>query len=188
MNKRKKVIMDLINDEFYVPMKQKEMATILQVAGKDREEFSNLIKELETEGRIQITKRGKIIRSTNKTKESNEKIAGGHSSKDDLVQGTFISNARGFGFVEVEGQEEDFFIPAKYCNGAMHQDIVAIELLPESRGQRREGKVIEIVARTTDQIVGSFEKSKNFGFVISDSDKIQKDLFIPQGKAMGAMT
>lgn len=188
MNKRKKVIMDLIHDELYVPMKQKEMAIVLQVAGKDREDFSKLIKELESEDRIHITKRGKIMKSTRKKKNKEEKLTGSHSTRDDLIQGTFISNARGFGFVEVEDQEEDFFIPAKYCNGAMHQDIVRIELLPESRGQRKEGKVVEIVARTTDQIVGSFQKSKNFGFVVSDSDKIQKDLFIPQGKAMGAVT
>ncbi len=175
--KRKKLIVELLHDEFYVPMKQKEMAMLLKVEGKDRETFSLIIDQLEKEGNLYITKKGKIIKATKKPKR-----------EEPLIEGTFVSNPRGFGFLEIEDQEEDLFIPAPFCNGAMHQDLVKVEILKTQRGQRKEAKVVEIVARATDQIVGSFQKSKNYGFVVSDSDKVQQDLFIPKGKAMGAVT
>ena len=175
--KRKEMIIELLHEEFYTPMKQKEMAMLLKVNEKDREEFSFMIAQLEKEGNLYITKKGKIIKASKKQKQ-----------EEPLIEGTFISNARGFGFLEIEDQEEDLFIPAPFCNGAMHQDLVKVEILKTQRGQRKEAKVVEIVARATDQIVGSFQKSKNYGFVVSDSDKIQQDLFIPKGKAMGAVT
>ncbi len=177
--KRKERILQLLSDPLYVPMKQKELAILMQVAGTDREEFSLTIQELHNESMIEITKRGKIMLSEKKNKAGTGTGA---------IQGTYISNPRGFGFVEVEGQEEDYFIPGPFMGGAMHQDIVEIELLPNSRGQRAEAKVVSIVARTNDQIVGSFQKNKNYGFVVSDSDKISQDLFIPKGMDLGAMT
>ena len=111
----------------------------------------------------------------------------GKKNKNEMVVGTFIANARGFGFVEVEGRDEDIFIPEEYVHGAFHSDTVEVELLPESSGKRQEGRVRNILVRGMDEVVGTYQGEKNFGFVIPDNGRIQSDIFIPiehHGKAV----
>ena len=103
--KRKKVICDLVKDDFYVPMKEKELAIFLQVAKEDREEFREILRELLAEGKLTLTVKGKYMKSNGK-----------------VLTGNFISNAKGFGFVEVEGRDEDLFIPEDKQDGAFHKD------------------------------------------------------------------
>ena len=107
-DKRKKVILDLMGEEFYIPMKEKELAVMLQVTKEDRSELNRILNELLTEGKISITKKGKFI----KAKHAPEALIG-----------TFISHPKGFGFVEVEGREDDLYIPENCINGAFHKAI-----------------------------------------------------------------
>ena len=102
--------------------------------------------------------------------------------------GTFISHAKGFGFVEVEGYGEDFYIPEDKTNGAFHMDRVQIAFLSGRRGQRREAEVVRILERGTKQLVGTYEQSRNFGFVIPDNSKIGTDIFVPKERSKGAVT
>lgn len=173
-DKRKKVICDLLNDDMYVPMKEKELVIMLQVAKEDREEFKRLLDELLLEGKIQITKRGKYVKADGKAEKQ-------------CIFGTFISHPKGFGFVEVEGQAEDYYIPEGKTNGAFHMDKVQIVLLEKSQGKRQEAEVVKILERGTDKIVGTFQKSKNFGFVVPDNTKIASDIFIPIERSKGAV-
>ena len=169
--KRKKVISDLISDKAYTPMKEKELAIVLQVAKEDREEFKSILQELLSEGKLTLTSRGKYARSS-----------------ESILTGIFISNSRGFGFVEIEGREEDLFIPEKYTNGAFHQDIVQVALLPGSQGKRQEAQVLRIISRGMKQVVGTYERSRdNFGFVIPDNAKLAQDIFVPKEYAKGAV-
>ena len=62
-DKRKKVILDLMGEEFYIPMKEKELAVMLQVSKEDRSELNRILNELLTEGKISITKKGKFIKA-----------------------------------------------------------------------------------------------------------------------------
>ncbi len=174
MDKRKKVILDLMEDEFYVPMKEKELAVMLQVSKEDRNELNRLLNELLAEGKISITKKGKFVRAK-------------HSDK--LLEGTFISHPKGFGFVEIEGREEDLYIPESCVNGAFHKDKVRVALLAGQKGKRQEAQVIEILERSIKQIVGIFDKSnKNYGFVIPDNAKIGEDIFVPTERSKGAVS
>lgn len=171
-DKRKQVICDLVNDSLYVPMKEKEMAMFLQVSGEEREEFRRLLQELLAEGKLTLTARGKYMKS------------GGN-----LLTGTFISNARGFGFVEIEGREEDLFIPEDKTGGAFHKDIVQVALLPERSGRRSEAQVLKIIARGMTQVVGTFQRARdNYGFVVPDSAKLAQDIFVPKEWSRGAVT
>ena len=111
----RQIILDLMNDELYVPMKEKELAIILQVEPEDRAELKAVLNSLLTEGLITISKRGKYTKQDVRS-----------------LTGIFISHQKGFGFVEVEGVEEDYFIPAEYTGGAFHQDIVEIALLKKN--------------------------------------------------------
>ena len=169
--KRKKVICDLVKDDFYVPMKEKELAMFLQVAKEDREEFREILRELLAEGKLTLTVKGKYMKSNGK-----------------VLTGTFISNAKGFGFVEVEGRDEDLFIPEDKQGGAFHKDTVEVALLPAKTGKRQEAQVIRIIARGMTQVVGTYEQSKsNFGFVIPDNQRILQDIFIPEDKSKEAV-
>ncbi len=103
------------------------------------------------------------------------------------VVGQFISNPKGFGFVEAEGLDEDIYIPEEYVNGAFHSDTVEVEVLPESTGKRKEGKIRSILVRGIEELVGTYQGQQTFGFVIPDNPKIISDIFIPiehNGKAV----
>ena len=106
---------------------------------------------------------------------------------EELIVGTFISHQKGFGFVEVEGAEEDYFIPAEYTGGAFHQDTVEIALLKRSDGKRQEAKVVRVIAHGIREVVGTFQKNKAFGFVIPDNQKLAQDIFVPKERSKGAV-
>lgn len=173
-DKRKKIILDLMEEEFYVPMKEKELAVMLQVSKEDRVELNRILNELLAEGKLTLTKKGKFIKAKN--------------SQDQLI-GTFISHPKGFGFVEIEGREDDLYIPENAVNGAFHKDTVKVALLSAQNGKRQEAQVIEILARGMKQVVGIFDKSnKNYGFVIPDNSKIGNDIFVPVERSKGAVS
>lgn len=169
--KRKNLICELVADEQYVPMKEKELAVFMQVAPADRETFRETLNALLSEGKIQLTRQGRYVKP-----DANRPV------------GTFISHAKGFGFVEVEGYGEDFYIPEDKTNGAFHMDRVQIAFLSGRRGQRREAEVVRILERGTKQLVGTYEQSRNFGFVIPDNSKIGTDIFVPKERSKGAVT
>lgn len=166
--------MDLVAAEFYVPMKEKELAVMLQVSKEDRGELNRILNELLVEGRLSLTKKGKFIKAK-------------HSDKE--LIGTFISHPKGFGFVEVDGRDEDLYIPEDFVNGAFHKDTVKVALLSGQNGRRQEAQVIEVLARGMRQIVGIYDKSnKNYGFVIPDNTKISDDIFVPVERSKGAVS
>lgn len=160
---RKKSVLKFVDSELYVPMKEKELAIMMQVDPEERPVFKQALEELLAENRLQLTKRGRYIRPEEK-----------------VYTGTFISNGKGFGFVEVEGAAEDYYIPENKVHGAFHQDLVQIILLPGQRGKRQEAEVVKVISHGISRIVGTFEKSQNFGFVIPDNTKVAQDIFIPK--------
>lgn len=170
LNQRKKMMLDLIQDPTYVPMKLKELAMLLNVPREQRDELKEVMDVLVAEGKVGLSKRGKYGRP--------EAFA---------LVGSFTGNAKGFGFVTIEGQEQDIFIPADKTGDALHGDKVQIVASAARAGRRAEGAVIRVLERTNETLVGYYQKSKNFGFVIPDNQKISTDIFIPQGKDMGAV-
>ena len=170
--KRKNLICELVNDKFYVPMKEKELAAFMQVRPEEREELKTILNELLMEGRLQISKRGKY---------SKGEEGGG-------LVGTFISHPKGFGFVEIEGRSEDLYVPESGVNGAFHQDQVQVELLKGQGGRRQEARIVKILSHGLTKVVGTYQKSKSFGFVIPDLEKISTDIYIPAEGSKGAVT
>ena len=103
-----------------------------------------------------------------------------------LAEGVFIGNARGFGFVETGEGEEDIFIPADAVNTALHQDRVQVLLKKEQKpGKRREGTVIKILERGTTEVVGTFQREGDYGFVLCDNQKISRDVYISPKNSHG---
>ena len=168
---RKKMIYDFMCDNMYVPMKIKELAIVLGVKKEQRPELEAILADLMAEGRIECSKRGKYSKSEIKK-----------------MTGTFTAHPKGFGFVSVEGETEDIFIPESQVNGAMHMDTVEITVSPVTTGRRREGTVVKILERGMKQVVCTYEQSKTFGFAVPDNPKFGSDIFIPEERSKGAVS
>ena len=103
-----------------------------------------------------------------------------------IKEGTFIGNHKGFGFVELEEEEDDIFIPADATGTAMHQDKVQVLLKKENKsGKRREGTVIKILERGNQEVVGTFQRERDYGFILCDNQKFSKDIYISAKNAKG---
>lgn len=170
LEKRKKVVYELICSEFYVPMKLKEMAIFMEIPKEQREELSEVLETLLLEGKIEVSQKGKY-----------------QKSKGKFLTGVFSAHPKGFGFVTVDGMDADLYISEDDVHGAMHQDVVQVLSKPGSNGKRPEGKIVKILTRGTTQLVGLYQESKNFGFVIPDNGRYTKDIFIPKEYNKGAM-
>ena len=104
----------------------------------------------------------------------------------EILQGKFLGHEKGFGFVKISDEIPDIFIAKNNKKDAMNGDIVEVKILKEKHGAHNEGAIINVVERNTKQIVGTFEKSKNFGFVVPDDNQLGTDIFISKtnwGKA-----
>ncbi|WP_346917758.1 ribonuclease R [Lacrimispora sp.] len=165
------MFMELFSDPTYKPMKLKELAMLFGVPKHQRDELKQVLDALLAEGKIGVSQKGKY-------------------GKPDVgsIAGVFFGHQKGFGFVSVEGFEKDIFIPEDKTGGALHGDTVLISAETEGTGTKRaEGRVIKVLQHANEEIIGFYQKNKNFGFVIPDNQKISKDVFIPQGKDMGAV-
>ena len=192
IEEKKKIILDVISGEFYVPMKIKELAILLNVPKFNRDELHYVVNLLESEGKLVITKRGKIM-LPEALGEKEEKMP------SDLIEGIFESNQRGFGFIRME-DGEDIFIPESQVHGALHTDKVLVKLVSKGKDGhnrsangaaaklKREGEIVKILERGIEEIVGIYKKSKSFGFVISDNTRFTKDIYIPVERSKGAVT
>lgn len=107
--------------------------------------------------------------------------------KNNYLEGIYRRNAKGFGFVKVENMEDEIYISKDKSKNALNEDKVLVEIIEEkSENKKAEGRIVEILGRQKDTIVGIFQKSKNFGFVVPDNKNFGTDIFISKkdcGKA-----
>lgn len=171
-NEEKRIMLEeFFHSEEYKPMRFKDIVALLQVPKEAKNDLKELLDQMISQGKIVLDGGGRF------------KLPG-----DDVKTGTFSGTQRGFGFVILEGEAEDIFIPENATNGALHGDKVMITINSEQTGRRKEGAIISIIERGRTEIVGTFEKSKNFGFVVPDSQKFGRDIFIPKEQTKGAVT
>ena len=169
--KRKKVIFDFICDDFYVPMKIKEIAAVLQIPREQRDELKEVLDALVEEGKIALSKRGKYSK--------------GHAER---LRGVFQANSRGFGFVTPESGGDDVFISEENLCGAFQGDEVEFIITAAPSGRRREGKIVRVISHSVTRVVGLYEKCRSYGFVRPDNQRYLNDIYIPAGKELDAMT
>ncbi len=172
INTRKKRILDFMHDPVYIPMREKDLAVMMDVSSDDRALFKQCLNELLEDDLITVNKRGKY-----------------RLMQKQVYEGIFNASGRGFGFVSVDGFAEDFFVSEKNTNTALNGDRVMIEVIPKSykrTGTRShtEAVVNDVLERWEGCVVGTFETSKgNYGFVVPDSSKFSRDIFIPASEA-----
>ena len=169
---RKEMLLKLFDDEQYKPMKLKELCMVLGVPKSERSDLKLMLDQMISEGLITIENKGRYIKMP-----------------PDQLNGTFMATQKGFGFVRVEGMADDIFIPEEYTKNAFHEDKVSVKLTADAAGGRRaEGVITAVLERTHDHVVGTYQQSRKFGFVVPDNKKFTKDIFVPQGQSMNAVT
>ncbi len=166
-------ILDFMKRDNYKPLTVQELAKEFNT--EDAESFKEFVKAL-----VIMEEKGLIIRARNDRYGLPEQM--------NFVKGKVSGHAKGFAFVVPEEKDAgDVFIPPTETNNAMHGDIVLARVSSESSGARREGTIVKILERGTQQIVGTYTQSKNFGFVIADDKKVAGDIFIPKSARNGAV-
>ena len=119
-----------------------------------------------------------------------------HSNKDKymmlekshLRKGVMRTNKKGFGFVEIENMDDDVYVAADNMNGAIHDDIVLVEITSKMTLDRLEGRVLKIIKRQVQRYIGEItfdEKGK--GHIKLDDNKIKLNIEIPKDKALNAV-
>ena len=172
MKDRKERILAFMREDAYKPLLFSELVIVLDVPKSDIEVFENLLKELEQEGSIFKTHKNRY----------------GVPERMNLIVGYLQGNERGYGFVIPDDANiRDIFISSENLNGAMHKDRVIARINKKVIGDKRaEGEIIRIIKRANDTVVGTFENSRYFGFVVPDAPKISGDIFIPKDETKGA--
>ena len=211
MDRRKKFILELMGDPIYQPMRLREISSLLRLSKEEKRELYDVLDKLCEEGKVSVDRKGRYEKVKGKwkkkkddryyddrreeygseygrkKKDKNKKDKNKKEQPEGIqAEGTFIGHPKGFGFVEIEGQDEDIFIPESDTGTAMHQDKVRIIIRDEKKeGKRQEGVVVKVLERGMPEIVGTYQLNRDFGFVISDNPKFSKDIFIPRKEAAG---
>lgn len=211
MDRRKKFILELMGDPIYQPMRLREISSLLRLSKEEKRELYDVLDELCEEGKVSVDHKGRYEKVKGKwkkkkddryyddrreeygseygrkKKDKNKKDKNKKEQPEGIqAEGTFIGHPKGFGFVEIEGQDEDIFIPESDTGTAMHQDKVRIIIRNDKKeGKRQEGVVVKVLERGMPEIVGTYQLNRDFGFVISDNPKFSKDIFIPRKEAAG---
>ena len=211
MDRRKKFILELMGDPIYQPMRLREISSLLRLSKEEKRELYDVLDELCEEGKVSVDRKGRYEKVKGKwkkkkddryyddrreeygseygrkKKDKNKKDKNKKEQPEGIqAEGTFIGHPKGFGFVEIEGQDEDIFIPESDTGTAMHQDKVRIIIRNDKKeGKRQEGVVVKVLERGMPEIVGTYQLNRDFGFVISDNPKFSKDIFIPRKEAAG---
>lgn len=176
LEEKKQKILGFVTDDQYKPMKINDIMLFMEVPSTDTYLFQQIVNQMLVDGKLVLTQKGKIM-----TPESLN-----------LVYGTYSSTSRGFGFVIVESDgiynKRDIFIHEKNINGAMHKDKVLCQIVENNTGKRPEGIITKVLEKGFKHIVGTFEQSKSFGFVVPDEKKIYGDIFIPKKHTLGAVS
>jgi len=171
LEEKKEEILKSMQEESYHPLTFQELMEFTGYTEEDKDFLKRILDALEEEGKIVKTKRGRY----------------GVAEEMGLIVGTIEANPRGFAFLIPDNKSiSDIFISTENINGAMHGDRVLVKVLGMSEKRSVEGYVERILKRNISKVVGRYEDSKNFGFVVPDDQRITYDFYIPKnykGKA-----
>ncbi|MDB1932019.1 ribonuclease R [Clostridium tertium] len=168
----KQTLLSFMREEAYRPMDIQELVAVFDINPEEYKSFKKVLKSMEREGLIVRTKKDKF----------------GVPERLGLITGKLQVHQKGFGFLlpETEG-EKDVFIPSSSMNGAMNGDKVLVQITREDlNGKKREGEVREVLERSNNKIIGVYEDSRNFGFVVPEDTRLNQDIFISKKDRNGA--
>ena len=162
-------ILALLGSANYRPLNKSELAKALGRKSGVRMGLSQVLRDLERAGEIARIRKNRYVLPP----------------AADLIAGKLHIHQAGYGFLISEKPgESDIFIAAENTGTAMHGDRVVARISPdEPSGRikgRREGRVIRILERAHDTIVGTLQRSRNFYYVVPDDPRIVHDVYVGQ--------
>lgn len=161
----KDLILDIVYDKDYSPLTINEMVKFLKADKYMKDVIIDAIKSLEKDNKIRISHKGKILALTEDEKSLFGRI--------ELALGSY-----GF-FISDNEKMKDVFISKENLKQAFQGDRVKIEIIKEAEnGRNAEGRVVDIIEHNKSKIIGTYEQSKNFGFVICENKSIGNDIYI----------
>ncbi|RMW90045.1 ribonuclease R [Aggregatibacter aphrophilus] len=153
------------------PMSKEEIFAALSISEEEQQEaMRRRLRAMENDGQLVFTKR--------KCYALPEKL--------DLLKGMVIGHREGFGFLQVEGKKEDFFIPNVQMQKVMHGDYVLAQANGFDRKGRPEVRIVRVLEANKKQIVGRFFLEQGIGYVVPDDGRITRDILIPDNARLGA--
>lgn len=170
----KELLLGFMREDAYKPMTYQELEQHFGIEDAEEfREFMNMLNALEEAGEVVLTRTQRY----------------GVPERMDLLRGRLQTHAKGFGFLIPEDREHaDVYINANDMLSAMNGDTVLVRIASRrSSNARMEGEVVRVVKRAITQIVGTYQDEESFGFVLPDDKRITRDVFIPAGRAGGAL-
>ena len=172
----KQELLEFMRETAYKPLTVQELESHYGLESADAfKELVKLLNEMEDEGEIVRTRTDRY----------------GVPERMNLIRGRLHAHPKGFGFLIPEDRDHpDIYIHLNDMKGAMQNDIVLGRVTGRGgpNGTKLEGEIVRVVKRANSQIVGTFDNHETYGFVIPDDKRIQKDVFIPREKFMGAVS
>lgn len=169
----KDLILNLIYDSDYIPMTLKELELYLKADKYTKAAVKDIIDELITDNKIRISNKKRILPLTEEELNLIGKISiasGGY--------GFFISNNRNF---------DDVYISKDKLNNAHNNDKVRIRIIRQKeKSKNAEGEVVEILEKANEELIGTYQANKNFGFVICDEKSQHEDIYVNKENSLGA--
>ncbi|WP_333887757.1 ribonuclease R [Clostridium sp.] len=161
----KEAIVDFMKEQAYKPMNIKELERVFCIKKTDTKNFKKIVDEIEREGNIVKTRTNRY----------------GIPDRMGLVTGKFQGHQKGYGFVIPYDGDKDIFVPSSSLNGAMNGDRVVVKITKQGNTEKKcEGEIIRVLERANSKVIGTFENSRNFGFVVPEEKRIYQDIFIPK--------
>jgi ribonuclease R len=153
------------------PMTKEEVFIALGITDETQQDaMRRRLRAMENDGQLVFTKR--------KCYALPEKL--------DLLKGMVIGHREGFGFLQVEGKKDDFFIPNVQMQKVMHGDYVLAQPNGFDRKGRPEVRIVRVLEANKKQIVGRFFIEQGIGYVMPDDSRITRDILIPDNARLGA--
>lgn len=167
-----KQLLNFMKKKDYIPLTKEELAVALNISFNSLKQFFKLLDSLVNNKKISLIDYKYSI-----------------YQKKEILKGKISFTTKGNAFFISEDDIDDVFIPKKELNHANHNDDVEIEIIKEKGiNSKAEGRVINVLNRNSNLIVGTFTENKNFGFVVPDDIKCNYDIFIKKGDKNGART
>ena len=168
-----------------------------------RESIINVLKNsdraldiYELQDRVGVNSVEETKEFTEELRKLEDEVVVYHSNKDKymmlenshLRKGVMRANKKGFGFVEVEGLDDDIYVSQDNMNGAIHDDVVLVEITSKMNIDRIEGRVLKIIERKIQKYIGLMKfDAKGMGHVILDDSKIKLNIQVPKEKSLNAV-
>lgn len=133
---------------------------------------------------------------TDELRKLTDEVVVYHSNKDKymmlekshLRKGVMRTNKKGFGFVEVDNMDDDIYVAQDNMNGAIHDDIVLVEITSKMNLDRLEGRILKVIKRQVQRYIGEITfDAKGKGHIKLDDNKIKLNIEIPKDKTLNAV-